>query len=179
MNDPRRTEPDSTVRTRTAPALVRLNRGDNVAVATAQLSRSESVSVADLELQTRSSILPGHKMAIAQVAEGSMVIKYGQPIGIATAEIKPGEHVHSHNLADHHTVSKGNPQAGFVCHGQLFRTHSSQKLYIAAEHTTMAIIMNGSPPRKPANPVEILWDNPPMKITSIPVPISPMINLTV
>ncbi len=44
-------------------------------------------------------------MAIAPVTQGSMIIKYGQPIGMATADIGPGDHVHTHNLADHHTVS--------------------------------------------------------------------------
>ncbi len=44
------------------------------------------------------NISNGHKYAIRDIAKGENVIKYGQPIGHATANIKCGEHVHSHNL---------------------------------------------------------------------------------
>lgn len=40
----------------------------------------------------------GHKYALCDIAKGEKVIKYGYPIGIASDDIKEGEHVHSHNL---------------------------------------------------------------------------------
>lgn len=40
----------------------------------------------------------GHKYAIRDISEGEEIVKYGQPIGFASADIKKGEHVHSHNL---------------------------------------------------------------------------------
>ena len=40
----------------------------------------------------------GHKYAVKDINCGDEVIKYGQPIGIATCDIKHGEHVHSHNM---------------------------------------------------------------------------------
>ncbi len=40
----------------------------------------------------------GHKSAVRDIAEGEDVIKYGFPIGRATADIKKGELVHSHNM---------------------------------------------------------------------------------
>ena len=40
----------------------------------------------------------GHKYALCDIEKGSQVIKYGFPIGVATDNIKAGEHVHSHNL---------------------------------------------------------------------------------
>lgn len=40
----------------------------------------------------------GHKYALSDICKGEKVIKYGYPIGIATEDIKTGEHVHSHNL---------------------------------------------------------------------------------
>lgn len=40
----------------------------------------------------------GHKYALCDIKAGSNVIKYGNPIGHATADIKKGEHVHTHNL---------------------------------------------------------------------------------
>ena len=40
----------------------------------------------------------GHKYALKDLAIGDNVIKYGMPIGHATAPIKAGEHVHVHNV---------------------------------------------------------------------------------
>ena len=40
----------------------------------------------------------GHKYACRDINEGENIIKYGNPIGHATAFIKKGEHVHTHNM---------------------------------------------------------------------------------
>ena len=40
----------------------------------------------------------GHKYATKHIRCGEEVIKYGQPIGIASCDINQGEHVHSHNM---------------------------------------------------------------------------------
>ena len=40
----------------------------------------------------------GHKYALLDIQNGENIIKYGQPIGHATADITVGEHIHSHNL---------------------------------------------------------------------------------
>ncbi len=40
----------------------------------------------------------GHKYALRDIKCGENVIKYGNPIGHATADIKKGEHVHTHNV---------------------------------------------------------------------------------
>jgi altronate dehydratase len=39
----------------------------------------------------------GHKVARCVIAKGERVIKYGVAIGVATQDIKVGEHVHVHN----------------------------------------------------------------------------------
>ena len=41
----------------------------------------------------------GHKYALRDIRAGEAVIKYGYPIGRATADIPAGAHVHTHNLA--------------------------------------------------------------------------------
>ncbi len=87
------------------PGLVRLDRADNVAVATTQLVRGRAVSVAEMTVSPRADVPPGHKIAIAPVASAEPIVKYGQPIGLATDAIQVGDHVHSHNLTDHHVVS--------------------------------------------------------------------------
>ena len=40
----------------------------------------------------------GHKIARRDVPKGRKVLKYGAPIGSASADIRVGEHVHLHNL---------------------------------------------------------------------------------
>ena len=40
----------------------------------------------------------GHKYAVCDISKGERIIKYGYPIGVATTDIRKGEHVHSHNL---------------------------------------------------------------------------------
>ncbi len=40
----------------------------------------------------------GHKYALRDISEGEDIIKYGNPIGHATCDIKKGEHVHTHNV---------------------------------------------------------------------------------
>ena len=44
------------------------------------------------------NITDGHKYAVCDIKSGENIIKYGQPIGHATENIKKGEHVHSHNM---------------------------------------------------------------------------------
>ncbi len=41
--------------------------------------------------------LRGHKIALEDIKEGENIIKYGYPIGRAAADIKAGDHVHTHN----------------------------------------------------------------------------------
>jgi len=45
-----------------------------------------------------SEVPAGHKIATRLIPAGQTVLKYGYPIGVATKDIAPGEHVHSHNL---------------------------------------------------------------------------------
>jgi galactarate dehydratase len=76
---------------------------DNVAIARTPLHPGMEI-VVDLatgevqSLSIRAEIPPGHKVALARLACGEIVRRYGQVIGKALAEIKPGEHIHTHNL---------------------------------------------------------------------------------
>jgi altronate hydrolase len=46
----------------------------------------------------RQAVPRGHKVAVLECAAGAPVLKYGQVIGLASAPIAAGDHVHSHNL---------------------------------------------------------------------------------
>jgi (2R)-sulfolactate sulfo-lyase subunit alpha len=49
-------------------------------------------------LTARMDVPIGHKIALTDIKSGDTVIKYGQDIGRAVADIAKGEHVHVHNL---------------------------------------------------------------------------------
>ena len=82
----------------TSPALtVRLHPADNVVVVAAKLDRGAVISGENVT--AREAIAAGHKIATAPIAKGHAIHKYGQVIGVATEDIAPGAHVHTHNLA--------------------------------------------------------------------------------
>jgi hypothetical protein len=72
---------------------------DNVATALETLEPGRHVSIGEIQLVVRERIPHGHKVALTSVATGQPVIKYGSPIGLASADIQAGEHVHTHNVA--------------------------------------------------------------------------------
>ena len=83
---------------RTIHPAVRLHPDDSVCVALVDLPKDTSIPVASTQVTLIDDIRQGHKIAICPVERGQAVLKYGHPIGRATASIRPGQWVHSHNL---------------------------------------------------------------------------------
>jgi altronate hydrolase len=77
------------------PAVLRAHPEDSVSIAVRTLASGDGV---DDCVTARNAIPPGHKVSLRAHAAGDPVIKFGQPIGRASAPIAPGEHVHTHNL---------------------------------------------------------------------------------
>ena len=77
-----------------SPIIV-LNPADDVGVARISLQPGAPLGEG---LVSAAAISQGHKIALHPIASGQPVRKYGQVIGIATADIGKGEHVHVHNL---------------------------------------------------------------------------------
>ena len=75
---------------------IRLHHEDNVVVALGDLKIGTALEKDGAA--TRDAVPAGHKVATSPISKGKYVYKYGQIIGIATRDIQPGEHVHSHNL---------------------------------------------------------------------------------
>ena len=73
--------------------------GDNVAIALEPIESGRSIDIAGTRVIAREAIPSGHKIARVDIPADQPVIKYGSPIGLATAPIVAGDHVHSHNLA--------------------------------------------------------------------------------
>lgn len=82
---------------------MRLHERDNVAVrvaeAAAPVGEALEPGPPDAAVILKASIPRGHKVALTPIAKGQAVVKFAQLIGVATSDIAPGEHVHTHNLA--------------------------------------------------------------------------------
>ncbi|MDE0852167.1 altronate dehydratase family protein [Yoonia sp.] len=78
------------------PRMLTLHPQDNVAIALADIAAGDTGNATGPKLLQ--SVKQGHKIAIAPIRAGQNVLRYGQTIGQATADIATGEHVHTHNL---------------------------------------------------------------------------------
>ena len=76
--------------------LIVLNKNDNVGVS--QFIIPEKTKIEGHEISTIDPIPFGHKVSLKTIKKGDAIIKYDQIIGFALDDIKPGQHVHSHNL---------------------------------------------------------------------------------
>ena len=76
------------------PNAIIVDERDNVATALADLENcSEAEGITLLQ-----AVPFGHKFALKDIGVGEPVIKYGEVIGMTTAAIAVGEHVHVHNV---------------------------------------------------------------------------------
>jgi len=80
-------------------ALIRLHPKDNVLIAREALTLGATVNADGATIKVRAQVPAGHKIAARKIAANEIVLKYDTPIGVATRDIEPGEHVHSHNIA--------------------------------------------------------------------------------
>jgi altronate hydrolase len=80
-----------------AARTIRLHADDDVVIARQQLVAG--TWVAEEGVQVSGLVPPGHKLAVRAIAAGQPVRRYGQVIGFASQAIRPGQHVHVHNLA--------------------------------------------------------------------------------
>jgi altronate hydrolase len=78
---------------------IRLHPADNVVVAGRQIAEGQLLHVAGQEVRAVQAVSAGHKIALCPIDAGSVVLRYGESIGVARRRIERGEHVHGHNLA--------------------------------------------------------------------------------
>ena len=76
---------------------------DSVVTLTKEAACGEQISYylngETASVTARQAVPVYHKIAVKPVKKGQPVIKYGEVIGIARADIEPGDHVHTHNLS--------------------------------------------------------------------------------
>ena len=81
-----------------APDVIRLSDQDNVAVAVRDIAAGARIRLGALELTALDPIPLGHKVAVSHIGAGQKILKFGVPVGLATADIPAGRHVHMHNV---------------------------------------------------------------------------------
>jgi len=81
---------------------------DNVATARSPLNVGTLLRLTEQKTIVAKEQVPfGHKIALQKIKKGGAVIKYGERIGRAIREIKPGEWVHIHNVVGERGRGKG------------------------------------------------------------------------
>ncbi|WP_460448271.1 UxaA family hydrolase [Alsobacter sp. SYSU BS001988] len=83
--------------------LILLDPRDNVLVARRRIRAGDELSIDGRRVAAAQDVALAHKVARRAIAPGETVLKYGAPIGSATAPIAPGEHVHVHNVKSEYT----------------------------------------------------------------------------
>ncbi|UTW45461.1 UxaA family hydrolase [bacterium SCSIO 12696] len=91
--------------TETIDDIIRLHGSDNIGVSRRNLSVDEMITINGQAVRVAENIPVGHKVALADISDGDKILKYGAPIGSATAVIETGRHVHLHNMKSDYIAS--------------------------------------------------------------------------
>lgn len=80
--------------------MVVLSPRDNVGIALRDIAAGDTArAVGGGAIEALEAIPQGHKIALADIAEGALIMRFGVPVAIARAAIPGGRLVHVHNVA--------------------------------------------------------------------------------
>lgn len=79
---------------------IRIEPEDNVAVVAQDTVAGDLLDCSGMNVVVKGAIPLGHKLALVPIPRGGEIVKYAVTIGLASCDIEPGEHVHSHNIED-------------------------------------------------------------------------------
>ena len=84
-----------------AKTAIQIRDVDHVATAVVEFGPGEIVVVSGVRsghaIEAKERIPVGHKIALRDIAADEEILKYGEPIGVATTDIRAGHWVHVHN----------------------------------------------------------------------------------
>jgi len=102
---------------------IQVHAKDNVATVVEEVAAGEEVVVdlagQETTLRAIQAIPIGHKVALREIAEGEVVVKYGEAIGRATQAIPVGAYVHVHNMASQRVWRTHSEPGGELAPGRL------------------------------------------------------------
>ncbi|GLQ73668.1 UxaA family hydrolase [Vibrio penaeicida] len=81
-------------------SVILLKEDDNVLIACRELRQQEVVTRegSELAIEVKQPTPVGFKVARMALKKGTLIIKYGVPIGRCSADVDAGELIHTHNL---------------------------------------------------------------------------------
>ncbi|HUS77860.1 MAG TPA: UxaA family hydrolase [Patescibacteria group bacterium] len=97
---------------------IQIDGSDNVATVTSDVVGGASVEVLSpegvtlMEPVVLDAVPFGHKLALRAFSKGDEIVKYGEVIGVASGEIRPGEWVHTHNVESARVPTSAYEEAG-------------------------------------------------------------------
>jgi altronate dehydratase small subunit len=104
---------------RTQIDAIMLSEQDNVATALRELNADDEACIGVGErrfgVRVEQRIAFGHKLAVRDIPRGTDVLKYGEVIGRASADIPTGMHAHVHNIES--LRGRGDLEARGESHG--------------------------------------------------------------
>lgn len=106
-------EPQASARD-TGPVGILVHPDDNVVTVPEGAQAQALISVRGMAqaIALHAEVPAGHKVAVRAISAGDTVVKYGQAIGIAVADIQRGEHVHIHNMVSGRAGGVGLTERG-------------------------------------------------------------------
>jgi len=84
----------------------RIHPSDNVATLLGDGADAVTL-VGGGEVALNEPVAMGHKVALADIAAGQPVVKFGIPVGIASQPVRAGDWVHLHNCASRFDARSG------------------------------------------------------------------------
>lgn len=96
--------------TRTDTRLIRMHVDDNIVVLAEKIEAGTVVVIDGHEVSLGETLPIAHKIAARDIGAGEEILKYGAPVGRATANIPRGRHVHVHNVESAYTPSYVLPE---------------------------------------------------------------------
>lgn len=91
-------------------AVIHVNGKDNLVTCLKPICKGEEVTLDGKAYIASADIPKFHKMAVAYIKKGEFCYKYGEVIGEALEDLKPGDYVHVHNLES--TRGRGDKKIG-------------------------------------------------------------------
>lgn len=85
------------------PKLLLLDPRDNVLVVRGRIAAGDRLKLEGKDIESAQDFPLAHKLARQAISRGETILKYGAPIGVATADIPQGAHVHVHNMRSDYT----------------------------------------------------------------------------
>jgi len=95
---------------------IMLSVNDNVATVLEKVAKGEEIEMKGTSqvgtIVAKEEIPFGHKIAVRDIRKKERIIKYDNKIGVATADIATGQHVHIQNVARERTeIKEGGERA--------------------------------------------------------------------